>query len=193
MDVGNYSNRACWWLTACTQKREASQTCFLIFTSNVVSPLSSPPSRSSLLCRSPPFSSSLLLPCDPFFFTSSLLSSLLFLQPRSLPFCFSLLLLLPSFHPSPSLRPLCLFSPVPLQRDCSQNPLTFIPRRRRYVTILKTLSCVTGNPASDRSRCLQGFSLVWPRPRRPAPLSFMHLVRSWKRFSAMLHKAAAVE
>lgn len=102
MDVGNCSNRACWWLTACTQKREASLTCFLIFTSGVFSPLASrPPSISSLFCHSPPLSLSLLLPCD-LFFTSSLLSSLLFnilsllfCQPHSLLFSLPPATLLP--------------------------------------------------------------------------------------------------
>lgn len=193
MVVGSYSNRACWWLTACTQKGEASRTCFLVFSFGVFSHVSSPPSSISPL------------PCDLFFLTSSLTSSLLFhilsplfAQPHPALFSSSLLFLFRPFpillsFPLPfSLCPLCLSSPVPLQRDCSQNPLTFIPRRR-YITILKTLSCVKGNPASDRSRCLQGFTLIWPRLGRPACLVFMRLMRSWKPFVEMLHKAAAVE
>lgn len=149
--------------------------------------------------------SSLLLLCDSFFFASPPSSSLL-LNTLSLLFSKSQSLLLSSplslwsLPPASSLpfplpfsfRPPCLLSPVPLQRDCSQNPLTFIPRCR-YITILKKLSCVKGNPASDRSRCLQGFTLIWPRPGRPACLVFMHLMRSWKRLSDMLHKAAAAE
>lgn len=199
MDVGYYSNRACWWLTACTQKREASLTCFLIFTSDVFSPLSSPPpSISFLLCRSPPFIPSSPLWSLLFHIFPSLLTPLshpltpLFTAPLSSPFLSPLFLLLLSSLSPFSLRPLCLFLPVPLQRDCSQNSLTFIPRCR-YITILKTLSCVKGNPASDRSRCLQGFTLIRPRPGRPACLVFMHLMRSWKPLSVMLHKAAAVE
>lgn len=164
--------------------------------------LSSPPSLASPLL----IPSALRPPVIfPFFLTSSLTSSLLFhilsplfAQPHPGLFSSSLLFLsrpfpiLLSFRLPFSLCPLCLSSPVPLQRDCSQNPLTFIPRRR-YITILKKLSCVKGNPASDRSRCLQGFTLIWPRLGRPACLVFMRLMRSWKPFVEMLHKAAAVE
>lgn len=108
MDVGNYSNQACWWLTACTQKRVASLTCFP--TSGVSSPLSSPSPISSPLLRSPLLSPSLLLCCDPFFFTSS--PSLLTppehpLTPlfAALPSSLVLLSLLPSSCFFPSLYP----------------------------------------------------------------------------------------
>lgn len=157
--------------------------------------------------RSPPLSSSFLLSAPLWSFLSHVFPYLF--TPLSHPLpplcsaspCSLLLLSFFLFRPFPillsfplpfSLCPLCLSSPVPLQRDCSQNPLTFIPRRR-YITILKTLSCVKGNPASDRSRCLQGFTLIWPRLGRPACLVFMRLMRSWKPFVEMLHKAAAVE
>lgn len=133
------------------------------------------PLHSSFTSSPPSLLSLTLLSSPPLFFSSLVPSPILLSFP--LPF---------------SLCPLCLSSPVPLQRDCSQNPLTFIPRRR-YITILKTLSCVKGNPASDRSRCLQGFTLIWPRLGRPACLVFMRLMRSWKPFMEMLHKAAAVE
>lgn len=131
MVVGNYSNRACWWLTACTQKGEASRTCFLVFSFGVFSHVSSPPPSISPLpspllilsaLRSPViFSFSRLpLPLHSSFTSScpSLLSLTLLSSPP--PLFFS------SFVPSPSSSPSLYPSPSvlsvsPLLSHCRET------------------------------------------------------------------------
>lgn len=133
MVVGNYSTRACWWLTACTQKGEASRTCFLVFSFGVFSHVSSPPSSiSPLLLRSPPLSSSLLL--------SAPLGSFL---SHVFPYLFT-----PLSHPLP---PLCSASPCSLLL-LSSFPLSSLPHPPLLPFTLLPLSSLSllSCPAAER-------------------------------------------
>lgn len=140
MVVGNYSNRACWWLTACTQKGEASRTCFLVFSFGVFSHVSSPPS--SISPSSPSLPSPLLIPSalrSPVIFSFSRLplplhSSFTSSRPSllSLTLLSSPPLFFSSFVPSPSSSPSLYPSPSVL----SVSPL--LSRCRE--TAVRTLS-----------------------------------------------------